>query len=99
MGDVEVNVASLGVVNVLSVDDNGRLVLALGTSGVGRVQSVPVQGTAGFGVVERVGGNSAISGTREERGAMEARRGRRSGESEDGSGNLHFDLSEEEIYG
>lgn len=91
VGDVERDVLHAGIADVLGVDDDGRLAVALGTGGVLLVQTVPVQRAAGSGVVERVDFDDAV-GTGEQGGAADARRCGRGEEGEDGSSNLHFEV-------
>lgn len=72
LGDVETHRLGAGVVNVVGIDDDRRLPLALGAGRVGAVQAVPVERTASVGVVEAVDINGAIGGPGHERGAVEA---------------------------
>lgn len=93
VGDVEMNSVGVGVVNVFSLNDNRRLVLALRAGGVLLVQAIPVRGTTSVGVGERVDVNCAISSTGHQRGAVQARGRCRSDERENGRDDLHFGRS------
>lgn len=70
LGNVEAQGVGVDIVNIVSLDDNRRLTLALRAGRVFLVQTVPVQRTTGVGIVERVDINGAISRTREERCAV-----------------------------
>ena len=61
IGDVEAQGVGVDIVNIVSLDDNRRLTLALRAGRVFLVQTVPVQRTTGVGIVERVDVNGAIS--------------------------------------
>lgn len=64
LGDVKLQRSGSDIVDVLGVDDDGRLVLALGTGSIGLgVQAIPVQRTAHLGVVVGIGVDDAVSPT------------------------------------
>lgn len=90
--NMEVQRVGVDIVNVVSLDDNGRLTLALRAGRVVLVQSVPVQRATGVGIVERVDVDGAISRTGEKRCAVQARGRGRSNERKDRGSELHLGL-------
>lgn len=95
--DTEANRVGSSIVNVLSDNVDGGLMLALGTGRVLFTEAIPGQRATGVCIVERVDVNEAVSGTGKQRGAVKARRGGRGNEREDSSDDLHYDFVEREL--